>query len=80
MNEHWTDSVTTFPIFTTVISGRDSNGNIYAILSMACRLLRKVDIPKDRIERLKEQVRSAQNYDQAVAFVERWFRVERDDD
>lgn len=73
---HWTDHAAT-PVFKTEIDATGSGGNIYAILGAATRLLRQIEVPADRIEKLQEDVRSAVSYDQAVAFVEYWFPVRR---
>jgi ligand-binding sensor domain-containing protein len=79
MSGHWTDNATYKPIFKSVISARGSEGNIILILARACRMLEIIDIPQDRITKLKTDVRTAQNYDEAVALVERWFKVDRDE-
>lgn len=73
---HWTDDAPS-PRFSTVIRAAGPQGNIYAILGAACSLLAQLEIPADRIERLRADVGTAQSYDAAVACVEAWFPVER---
>lgn len=48
------------------------------ILAAAVGLLRTIEVPPDRIARLQVDVLSATSYNEAVAHVERWFRVRRD--
>lgn len=76
MPDHWTDQAPE-PVFTTVIRARGEAENIFAIVGTACRLLRQLDIPADRIDALRKNAASAGSYDQAVALVERWFPVNR---
>ena len=76
--DHWTDHAVQ-PVFTTVIRATGPRGNINAILGAATSLLRQLAVPADRIERLRYDVTNAASYDQAVAFVEAWFPVERGD-
>ncbi|MGE3279931.1 MAG: hypothetical protein AB7H90_01015 [Alphaproteobacteria bacterium] len=78
MADHWTDHAAT-PVFSTVIDARGERGNINLVLATAIRLLRQIDIPSDRIELLSKNVKNSVNYDQALAFIEHWFPVERDD-
>ena len=75
MKYHWTDDATE-PVFGIVIDAHGRNGNIFAILDTARRLLRELDVPTDRIDVLTDNVKNAVSYDQAVAFIEAWFRVE----
>jgi hypothetical protein len=75
---HWTDHAAT-PVFKTVIPATGSNANINFVLSRACRALEEIEVPAARIDKLRSDVRNAVNYDQAVAFIEYWFPVERDD-
>jgi hypothetical protein len=76
---HWTDTEPS-PVFTSVIDATGPNGNIFHIVGIASRLLREIGIPDDRIVALREGVTIAKSYDEAIALVERWFRVEREDD
>lgn len=76
MTPHWTDHAVE-PVFSTVIPATGSGGNIFAITGAAIWLLRKLDVPRDRIDKLRNDVASAASYNEAVAFVERWFKVER---
>lgn len=76
MTSHWTDHAAE-PIFTTVLRARGSRANIFVILGAACSMLRQLNIPKDRIDRLCNDVTNAANYDQAVALIEHWFSIDR---
>jgi hypothetical protein len=80
MTEHWTDKATDRPIFTTVIPARGAEGNVFLIVGSACRLLREIGIPSDRIEALCKNAMASKSYEEAVGFVEHWFRVDRDRD
>src|ERR1051326_4029050 len=73
----WSDKVTTRPIFTTVIDATGPRGNIVSIMSAAMSLLRQLGIPYDRIQELSNRVTEAQSYEDAVALVEKWFKVDR---
>lgn len=79
MAYHWTDDAAT-PVFSTVIEARGPRSNINVVLGAACSALREIGVPDDRINGLRERVRGAVNYDQAIAMIEYWFPVERDDD
>ncbi len=75
---HWTDSAAR-PVFTTVILAVGPSrrpGNINHILAETCALLRILRVPADRIEALRAYVGTAQNYDEAIGYIERWFPVE----
>jgi hypothetical protein len=76
MDDHWTDHAPE-PVFDTVIEGRGPGANIFAIVGKARVLLRQLDIPRDRIDRLGSDVMAAKSYDEAVAIVEHWFKVRR---
>lgn len=73
---HWTDHAAR-PVFTTVIRASGPEANVHAILGTATSLLRQLAVPADRIARLRYDVMNAASYDQAVAFVEAWFPVDR---
>lgn len=75
---HWTDDAAC-PVFSTVIPATGPDTNVFAILGTASRLLRELDVPTDRIAKLREDVMSTASYGQAVAFVEYWFRVDSGD-
>ncbi len=74
---HWTDSAAR-PVFTTVIRATSPAGNIHHILAEACALLRILKVPTDRIEEMRAYVGTAQSYDEAIGYIERWFPVERE--
>lgn len=76
MTPHWTDHAAT-PVFDTKIPTVGSDGNILVVLGNATRMLRQLDIPRARIDKLREDVMGAANYDQAIAMIEHWFPVER---
>lgn len=74
---HWTDYAAE-PVFTTVINAtRPSTGNLFSVLGTATSMMRQLDIPRDRIEKLRADVMAAANYDQAIAMIEHWFPVDR---
>lgn len=75
--EHWTDHAAT-PVFESRIDATGSGGNIFAVLGAASRMLREIDVPRDRIDALRDNVMSAANYDQAIAMIEYWFPVDRE--
>jgi hypothetical protein len=79
-DHHWTDDVVDRPIFSTVIDARGDRGNIFMILGKARSLLREIEIPRDRIDTLTEAVRASASYDDAIALIELWFRVNRGDE
>lgn len=74
---HWTDAAPS-PVFTTVIRAAGPAGNVFAVLGTACAYLRQLDIPRDRIEKLRTDVKASGSYDAALALVGRWFPVERE--
>lgn len=73
---HWTDNAPS-PVFESRIDATGPRGNIFYILGTARKLLAEIGVPRDRIERLTEEVTAAGNYDEAVALVQRWFAVDR---
>ena len=77
MTAHWTDAAPS-PVFTTVIRADGPNGNVFAILGAATSMLRQLDVPRDRIDKLVADVKAAGDYDAAVAAVERWFPVDKE--
>lgn len=79
MEPHWTDDATS-PVFESRIRATGAGGNIFVIVGTACRMMRKLGLPADRIEKLQSDVMASGSYDEAIAFVERWFPVDRDDD
>lgn len=78
MAKHWTDDVKIRPIFSSRIDARGSRGNVYEIIGAACCLLREIEMPEDRIEKLKVDTMAAKSYDEVIGLVERWFYVDRD--
>ena len=79
MEPHWTDNVTAFPIFTTRIDGTGRRGNINDIAFTAASYLHSMDGLSERGDKLLADVRAATSYAAAIALVERWFPVDRDD-
>ena len=77
MSDHWTDHAAE-PVFDTVIHASGPSANILVIVGTAGGMLRRLRVPSDRITKLYEDVMNAASYDQAIAFVEHWFPVERE--
>ncbi len=74
---HWTDDAAS-PVFTTVIRAIGPAGNVNHVLAEACKMMQSLKIPADRIELLRANVGTAASYDQAIAYIEAWFPVERE--
>lgn len=79
MTAHWTDTAPS-PVFTTVIRTDGPAGNVFAVLGTSCAYLRQLDVPRDRIDKLRADVMSSGSYDAALALIGRWFPIDRDDD
>ena len=75
---HWTDKATKYPIFNTVIDATGRRGNIVSIVSAAMAMLGQLRVPYDRIEELGNRTTEAESYEDAIALVEKWFKVDRD--
>jgi len=76
---HWTDDAAS-PAFTTVIRATGPGANVLAILGAATSMLRQLDVPRDRIDKLRADVMNAGSYRAAVEAIERWFPVDRGDE
>lgn len=78
---HWTDQATQRPIFgNIVIDARGHRSNIVSITAAAMSLLGDLRIPYDRVEELSNKVGMALSDEEAIGYVEKWFRVDRGDE
>jgi hypothetical protein len=50
--------------------------NIFAVLSRARYLMRRLDVPKADIDALSLKVMDAKSYKEAIAAIREWFQVE----
>lgn len=64
------------PRFSTVIPASGPDGNIFAILGTATRLLRQIGRPQADIDQLRGDVLASKSYEQALGFVREWFPVD----
>lgn len=64
------------PKFTTVIPASGPDGNIFAVLGNACRLLRQLNIANAEITALTERVTSSSSYAEALAHIRVYFPVD----
>ena len=75
---HWTDASAS-PVFDTVIDAR-VDGNIFVITAKAVSMMRELNLPKDRVMRLRAMVADADSYAEAINAIRRWFTVKINDD
>lgn len=76
---HWTDNATSRPIFKSVIDATGPRANMISIGSAASAMLHQLRVPRDRIEELTNGITMAESYEDAIALVEHWFTVRRDE-
>lgn len=67
------------PRFETAIPTHGPHGNVFAILGNATSLMRQLDVPKEDIAALRDQVTNAKSYDDACAAVREWFPLENNE-
>lgn len=65
--------------FTTRIPAYGSQGNIFAVLGHATNLMKQLEINPKEIEKLRNDVMSSENYEQALEYVREWFPVDSDE-
>jgi hypothetical protein len=64
------------PIFTTVILATGSDGNIFAVLATARRLMGEIGVDGEMIAAMTERVMRAGSYDHALAVIREWFPID----
>jgi hypothetical protein len=62
--------------FTTVIRATGPDGNVFAVLGAATRLMRKLSVDPNEVDALRAKVLDAKSYDEAIAAVREWFPVD----
>lgn len=65
--------------FETKILAHGPDGNIFAILGNACRLMRRLGVPAEDITALRARVIGSGSYDEACAAIQEWFNIDRGD-
>lgn len=63
-------------MFSTRISAKGPQGNIFAVLGNAVSLMEQIGLPHDAIKALKEDVFASQSYEEAISFIEEYFPVD----
>lgn len=64
--------------FTTTIPAYGEQGNIFAVLGNATRMMKQLNVPAGEIDALRSAVMDSDSYDAALECIEVWFPVERE--
>ena len=68
------------PFFEARIRARGPGGNIYEIVAAARLLMREIGVERETIDDMTRRAGAAQSYREAIAVVEEWFPVDRDEE
>lgn len=64
--------------FETVIPAHGEQGNVFAVLGNATRMMKQLNVPQVEIDGLRTAVMASDSYEQALTQIEVWFPVERE--
>lgn len=64
--------------FETTIPTHGPDGNIFAVLGNATRMMKQLNVSQIEIDSLRAAVMDSDSYEQALNHIEIWFPIERE--